>query len=51
MTTDDSPDPEVVHDLVSYLEIAKVVELLPTLVQEKRRRDAALGREVTPCES
>jgi len=32
-------DPEVVHDLVSYAEIARVVELLPTLVREKRRRD------------
>ncbi len=33
-----SEEPEV-HELVSYGEIARVVELLPTLVREKRRRD------------
>ena len=30
---------DVGWELVSYLEIARVVELLPTLVREKRRRD------------
>lgn len=39
MTMDAPLDPEVVHDLVSYAEIARVVELLPILVREKRRRD------------
>ncbi|MGI8530940.1 MAG: hypothetical protein ACR2KO_15855 [Geodermatophilaceae bacterium] len=40
MTTAMTPEePEIAHDLVSYAEIARVVELLPTLVREKRRRD------------
>ena len=40
MTTAMTPEePGVAHELVSYLEIARVVELLPTLVREKRRRD------------
>ena len=30
---------DVGWELVSYAEIARVVELLPTLVREKRRRD------------